>query len=640
MPQLSLKIARQQRKTRTLVILLLLVLGLALLYVVYQERERALAREGERLLTQVRVIDANLVQQLRGMNAAMDSVRQDPRALAAHGEPDSVGSMRLRALSDAMPGVRTMLITNVQGRVLASSRAEALGFDVSPRAYFRNVQSQPRVDTLYVSEPFKTALGVFSLNLVKTWSNAQNGFGGVVTATLDPEYFNVLMRSVLYANDMRVTVIHGQGKAFLTLPDNPAIEGINLATPGTVFTQHLASGLAESQHTTRVALTGDQRMVVYRTVRPGPLNMDQPLMLAVSRELGAVLAPWRELATAYGLTYGLVCAMVLAGMFVLQRQQQALTDLTRTRERETREHAERLDLALSGGDLGLVDMDLTTGVRHVNARAREIVGDDPADPEDTDTTWIARVHPDDQPMAQAKRTAHVLGETDGLFLDYRVRHRQGHWVWLHSRGRITERSADGVPLRWVGTYVDITERKAAEAQIAEFAFYDPLTHLPNRRLLMDRLAQAQHASARSRQAGAVMFLDLDRFKWVNDTAGHDMGDELLQQVAARLCQCVRNTDTVARLGGDEFVLVIQQLGEQQEEAPALAKALADKVLVALREPVALGEVQHTVTTSIGITIFLGETDAGTQLLKQADEALYRAKAQGRNSACIYAPGAL
>lgn len=215
--------------------------------------------------------------------------------------------------------------------------------------------------------------------------------------------------------------------------------------------------------------------------------------------------------------------------------------------------------------------------------------------------------------------------------------KDGQIVWQQISG-VPIHGPDGKVIGMRGTGLDITERKNAAKLIEELATLDALTHLPNRRLLMDRLAQAQHASARSRQPGAVMFLDLDRFKWVNDTLGHDMGDELLRQVAARLRQCVRHTDTVARLGGDEFVLVIQQLGEQLDEATALVSTLADKVLAALREPIALGEVQHTVTTSIGIAIFLGEGNASTQLLKQADEALYQAKAQGRNSARIYTPG--
>ena len=154
---------------------------------------------------------------------------------------------------------------------------------------------------------------------------------------------------------------------------------------------------------------------------------------------------------------------------------------------------------------------------------------------------------------------------------------------------------------------------------------------------MDRLAQAQHASARSGKAGALMFLDLDRFKWINDTLGHEMGDVLLQEVAKRLQACFRTTDTVARMGGDEFVVVVQDLGDVDLQVKERANNLAEKVLGAMREPVSLGETQHTITCSVGVAIFVGLERTSAELFKHADSAMYRAKALGRNTACVEGP---
>ncbi len=638
MRQPSSKFSDHQRNLQAIVVSALLVLGASLAYLIYNERELALARESERLLHQIRVIDANLTQQLVGMNYALISVRNDGLASSTPERLRKEGSARLRALTDAMPGVRTMLLTNAQGQVLASNRDDAVGFDVGQRSYFRTAQAGAKAQTLYVSEPFRTTFNVYSLNLVRTWNDAKGQFAGIITATLDPEYFQVLLRSVLYANDMRATLVHGDGKVVLTLPENALIEGADLAVPGTQFSSHMQSGRLESLSSAMVRRTGDERLITYRTVQPEALHMDKPLVLTVSRELGAVLAPWRHLAWVYGLTYCLISAVVLLSMQLLLRKQNALMDLTQLREQESREQAERLDLALGGAELGLWDLDVPTGVRRVNQRAQEIMGHGPDDPVDSFTSWSARVHPDDLDAARQARMAHEAGQSDALVIDYRARHKDGHWVWLHSRGKVTHRGPAGEPLRIIGTYLDITERKAAEAQIAEFAFYDPLTRLPNRRLLMDRLAQAQHASARSQQPGAVMFMDLDRFKWVNDTWGHEFGDLLLQQVAERLQACVRQSDTVARLGGDEFVLVIHQLGDTLDEATRLVRAMADKMLGALRQPVALGAELHTVTTSIGIALFCGEECSAAELIKQADKAMYQAKAEGRNGARIYLPG--
>ncbi len=192
-----------------------------------------------------------------------------------------------------------------------------------------------------------------------------------------------------------------------------------------------------------------------------------------------------------------------------------------------------------------------------------------------------------------------------------------------------------MPLRMIGIYQDITARKAEEAQLTDFAFLDMLTQLPNRRLLMDRLAQAQAASARSRKPVALLFMDLDHFKPVNDTLGHAIGDLLLQQVAERLQRCVRQSDTVARLGGDEFVVVLDQLGDTLDEARANAVRMADNIQTALRQPMRLAEHTCSIASSMGITLFCGDAVPVDQLLKQADSALYQAKANGRNCAVVY-----
>ena len=174
-------------------------------------------------------------------------------------------------------------------------------------------------------------------------------------------------------------------------------------------------------------------------------------------------------------------------------------------------------------------------------------------------------------------------------------------------------------------------------EIHRLAFYDALTGLPNRRLLMERIQQAMVTSARNGHYGAVMFLDLDRFKQLNDTYGHDMGDILLQQVSARLLSCVRECDSVARLGGDEFVILLESLNLQEPGAASQAKIIANKILESLAAPYLLRGFHHRSTPSIGITVFLGEHDAIDELLKKADVAMYQAKAAGRNTACFFDP---
>ncbi len=189
---------------------------------------------------------------------------------------------------------------------------------------------------------------------------------------------------------------------------------------------------------------------------------------------------------------------------------------------------------------------------------------------------------------------------------------------------------------WVSVGRDISERKAAEEKIQRLAFFDTLTRLPNRQLLLDRLQAALSGDASLRK-GALMFIDLDNFKVLNDTLGHQHGDVLLQQVAQRLRSCVHNEDTVARLGGDEFVVLLQDSTTKPMDPHVAARKVSDRILKALGEPYALPGCMHHSTCSIGVTLFDNEPCTVGELLKQADLAMYQAKNAGRNAVCFFDP---
>jgi diguanylate cyclase (GGDEF)-like protein len=188
----------------------------------------------------------------------------------------------------------------------------------------------------------------------------------------------------------------------------------------------------------------------------------------------------------------------------------------------------------------------------------------------------------------------------------------------------------------IGFFRDISDAKAAEDAIRDLAFYDPLTHCPNRRLLMDRLRQTLVASTRSNRKSALLLVGLDNFKTLNDTLGHQTGDLLLQEVVRRLISCVRETDTVARLGGDEFVMILEDLSETPENAAALSKTVGEKILAAVGRPFLLDGHNCLSTSSIGITVFGNERKGAHQVLQQADIAMHQAKAAGRNTICFFA----
>lgn len=197
---------------------------------------------------------------------------------------------------------------------------------------------------------------------------------------------------------------------------------------------------------------------------------------------------------------------------------------------------------------------------------------------------------------------------------------------------------EGKVTHYLGAHLDITERKATEERILQLAFYDPLTKLPNRQLLLDRMQRALISSSRSGQKGALLFIDMDNFKTVNDTLGHAMGDLLLQQVAARLLACVRVYDTVSRLGGDEFVVMLEDLSKHSVEAAELAEAVGEKILATLSQPYQLNSHVVRGSSSIGITLINAEEHEVNEVLKQSDIAMYQAKKSGKNAFRFFDPG--
>jgi diguanylate cyclase (GGDEF)-like protein/PAS domain S-box-containing protein len=251
--------------------------------------------------------------------------------------------------------------------------------------------------------------------------------------------------------------------------------------------------------------------------------------------------------------------------------------------------------------------------------------------------WATGVHPDDLERCLAIYVE-AFERRDHFSMVYRLRRHDGVYRWILDDGAPrydTNRAFIG----FVGHCLDITEQKEIEAQVREMAFYDPLTRLLNRRLLIDRLNQTMATSKRSGCHGALIFLDLDNFKPLNDLYGHETGDALLVEAAQRLTLCVREVDTVARFGGDEFVVILGDLHESKVESVSQAAIIAEKIRSSLCAPYALScrradglttPIAHDITASIGVVVFMGNDLSQDELLKYGDAAMYRAKEDGRN----------
>ena len=276
----------------------------------------------------------------------------------------------------------------------------------------------------------------------------------------------------------------------------------------------------------------------------------------------------------------------------------------------------------------------TASVQYISDAVRQFLGVTPGDVARDHGLLLKHVAPEDAP--QLRRSALVsVRRMLPWQCEYRVNTPDGDVRW-HMTSAVPHKEPDGTVLSH-GFTMDITDRKRAEQEIERLAFYDALTGLPNRRLLLDRLQRSIAAGQRTKAQGALLFIDLDNFKDLNDTLGHDMGDQLLSQVAARLVGSVREADTVSRFGGDEFVVMLENLSADLHEAATQAETVADKLLASLNEPFELDGGQHYSTPSIGITLFGEQRLTVDELLKRADLAMYQAKAAGRNTQRFFDP---
>ena len=763
--ELATSTRKQRRHREWLALSLVLLLAAVLLGImIWQDLENTSDTERDRLQVQARVVDEYLEQLLGGVNSALQGVREELPQWQGMGF-EGRASSRLKALTDAMPGVRFMSIVDQDGVILANNVEELIGADRSQREFFKTAQANPDPARLYISEPYVGARGVASVMVGRVLLHADGSFAGLVYAKLDPDFFGVVLRSVLYAADMRSALATQSGQLFLQVGRGVPAGGVELNRPDSLSVRHLQSGAASNFYRGQSAASATDNLVALRTIQPARFQVDKPLVIQVSRDVSAVYLGWFQRLWLALFLYTALALTSMAGLHLFQRQRRAREQLSAEQEKERRANAERLELALSGAELGLWDRNFSTNIRTYNARWSQMLGYAPGEIDPSGTMWQEMLHPDDLTAASDALGQHIRGETSFFESEHRLRHKLGHWVWILARGRVVERDEAGMPMRMVGTHMDITERKRVEEgmresemrfrsltelssdwyweideqyrftridgnleattglarnddigrtrwdipalnmseaaweahrevlrahevfrdlelqrvggggssvwvsisgmpffddkghflgyrgvgrnitqrkqveqHIEQLAFFDALTGLPNRRMLTDRLTKALATVARSRRHGALIFIDLDNFKDLNDTKGHDTGDLLLRQVATRLRDCVREIDTVARLGGDEFVIMLEELSPYAGEAAFQAEASAKKILVAINQPFELLGHFHHSTPSIGITLFHDQLQSVDELLKRADLAMYQAKAAGRNALRFFDPG--
>ena len=513
--------------------------------------------------------------------------------------------------------VSRVAVVDAQGRVRASSEPSGALQEMSlPTAFLASVVSSA-AQRLYISTP---VLSFATTQQVLYFARPLKGRDGqrlaVVAEVPLAKLANVLTQGH-EVSGLEIVFEQNDGRRMLALPDLPEA--------GPLRAPHSDAPLPDRAWNTPARISGVPALVASRQlVYPN-------LRLSVSLPEDQALERWeyeRNMVAAAALVF---CAMVLlaaaVAVVVFDRMAQARKDIADAKA--------LLDQALESMVSGFVLLDAQQRVAHWNRRFVELF------------PWMRGAMASGMPFRQ------VLEQSVAHHLPVGSDAERQQWIALRlaqqqdGTGAHEQVLPDGHCIHvleratpeggWVITYHDVTDLRRANEEIEHLAFYDPLTGLPNRRLLLDRLGRAPVLSQRSGKVGALLFLDLDHFKDLNDTLGHEVGDELLQEVAQRLLANVRVADTVARLGGDEFVVMLSELSTSTQEAAAMAQRIGEKILRGLSEPYLLRGHSHQGAVSIGATLFGASAQSAIELLRQADIAMYQVKARRGNALCFFDP---
>lgn len=330
---------------------------------------------------------------------------------------------------------------------------------------------------------------------------------------------------------------------------------------------------------------------------------------------------WLSLAFNIGLGIAL--------WYAIERTRVRSSELAHSRS-QTADAESRTAIALAGADLGVWEWRLSDDKFVVSEAGLAMLGYTSPDVPAMVSHWQALIHPQDAPQRTARVQAYLKAPSTRYECEFRIRHKQGHWIWVMERGRLLDVNAPPQEQMMVGTFLEITTRKNMEQQLLRMAATDELTGLPNRRVFQERLAMEwAHLKRQPGQVVTVALCDIDHFKRINDAYGHDAGDMVLKHFASTLANTIRKNDLAARLGGEEFAVILQ------DDTPDAARAWAERFRLAVAaSTLTYGDHVLACTVSIGLAQLRAEMPAASEALKRADHALYRAKGNGRNQIAV------
>lgn len=449
----------------------LVAIGSILGFDLYTAHKALTEREGDRLTHAAEVVSSTLARRLQATANALDAISPDLAQLLAGEMSQAAANSRMEAIVSAMTGVRTLILVDAAGDVQASNRPLLLGMNFQDDDRYRVIRENPAHQWLHVSRPFITPHGVFTITAGKAVLHPDGRFAGYAVAAIDPDYFSQLLAASVYAEDMRALLIHGAGTIIYSIPDDPALAGFDLgAAPDSLFNHHLASGARTSLISGLTASTAERRIAAVSTITPETTPADFPLMVSLSRNLDAVYAPWRRNLIVSGLLFGALALISTVGLWVFQRSQRrseadlAAEEAERARlEQALRKDRQYLAEVVWGTDAGTWEWNLRTNAVHFNERWAELLGFTLAElaPISIDT-WRTLTHPDDLAILNELSEELIPGRIEFFEARVRMRHKDGHWVWILDRGRAVERDAEGKALRLAGAHLDISAAQDAE----------------------------------------------------------------------------------------------------------------------------------------------------------------------------------
>jgi len=498
--------------------------------------------------------------------------------------------------------------------------------NVADRDYFQTQRDNPQTGLLISRPVLSRVTGKWSLVLSRRLNEDGGQFAGVVAATIPLERFSERFASIKIGNLGSIGMRDDDLRLIVRLPKLPNGGDIGSTRVAPNFTAALVRDRNAGSYATGAdSIDGVRRFHSYRR------HAVYPFYISVGVAEDEYLTPWRGelLQTGALACVFLLVTFIFAGQLhnAWARQQHFAAQVGHSELKYRQLFEQANDGIFLQDETGFVDCN-DHGARMYGLTREQLRGRSPAElclerqPNGRLSAEMAREKIASAMKGDMPRFEWQALRADGTTLDVEISLSQVGMDGKHYLQAIVR---------------DITARRQAEEEIRHLAFYDPLTQLPNRRLLIDRLKQALAASNRSGRFGALLFIDLDNFKTLNDTLGHDVGDLLLQQVAQRLSTCVRAGDTVARLGGDEFVVMLEDLSENAREAATQTETVAEKILATLNQSYQLAGYQQRSTPSIGATLFGENATAIEELLKRADLAMYQAKAAGRNTLRFFDP---